>query len=68
MTLCRTVSLLSDAASLCTFTYAQKALRHTRRFLLSFDGDYGDLEGVAQHAEALQAALQLPASTSEQLR
>ena len=63
VTLCRTVALQSDAASLSTFKYAQGALRHTRRFVLSFDGDYGELEGVVQSAEALQQALQAPPPT-----
>lgn len=60
ITLCRTAALLAGPASLCSFTYAQKALRHTKQFLLFSHGDYGDLEGLVQHAEALQRALQSP--------
>ena len=60
MTLCRTVSLLSESASLCTFNRAKRALRHTQRFLMSFDGNYGELQEILQHAEALQKALQPP--------
>lgn len=60
MTLCRSVAPMSEAASLCTFAYAQKALHHARRLLLSFGGDYGDLEGVVQRAEELQMTLQSP--------
>ena len=60
ITLCRTAALLSGPAAVCTFTYAQEALRHTKQFLLSSHGDYGDLEGLVQQAETLQKALQSP--------
>lgn len=60
ITLCRTGALLSASASACTFTYAQQALRHTKQFLLFSHADYGDLQGLVQHAEALQKALQSP--------
>lgn len=60
LTLCRTAALLSEATSLCTFAYAQKALHHTTRLLMSFGGNYGEMEGVVQSAEALREALQSP--------
>lgn len=60
ITLCRTAALLPAPALHCTFTYARKALRHTRRFLMYFHGDRAELAGVVQHAEALQEVLQSP--------
>lgn len=60
MTLCRTASLLTDAASLCAFSFAQRSLRHARLFLTSFHGNDLEVEGLFQRAEAVEEALQSP--------
>lgn len=60
ITLCHTVSLMSEAASLPMLSNAHRALRDTKRFLTFFDGDYAQLEQVVYDAERLQRALQSP--------
>lgn len=60
VTLCRTASLLTEAASLCAFAYAQRSLRRARLFLTSFDGDDYAKREIVQHAEAVKEALQSP--------
>ena len=60
ITLCRTVSLLSEAAQLRVLSSVRSALHTTNRFLPLFDGDYQQLETLAHSAKALQNALQSP--------
>lgn len=60
MTLCRTASLLSDAASLCVFSCAQRFFRHASLLLTSFDRNDPEVEGILQSAKEVQEALQSP--------
>ena len=58
ITLCRTVSLLSEGASLTVLKNVRNAIHATNRFLTFFDGDYEQLEKVASIAQALENTLQ----------
>lgn len=57
ITLCRTVSLLSEAAQLRVLSRVREAIHLTNRFLPFFDGDYQQLETVAHGTQELQNAL-----------
>jgi len=58
ITLCCSVSLLSEAAQLRALSRVRKAIHLTNRFLPFFDSDYQQLETVAHSAKALESALQ----------
>lgn len=60
ITLCRTVSRLSESASLSALKNVRLALDLTKRFLPFLDGDYAQLETVLRQAHQLQQALQSP--------
>lgn len=60
ITLCRTVSLLPEAASFAVLKNLRKAVNSTNRFLAFFDGDNEELEKVVRGAQELENALQSP--------
>ena len=71
ITLCRTVSLMSEAGSPRMLENAHKALHNTRRFLKLFDGDYLELRDI-KRAQELTATFQrvtssLPGNTGQKL-
>lgn len=67
VTLCRTVSLLSEAAQLRALENVRNAIHLTNRSLPLFDGDYEQMEKVACGAQALQSALQPPRESHARL-
>lgn len=67
ITLCRTVSLLSESAQLSVLTNVRNIIQLTNRFLPFFESDYQQLETVAQGAQALQDALQPPRTNQARL-